>query len=105
SMAGQRWFLIGFTSLVIIAGIIAMFIAIKKKSKFLSFIIALFVAGGIGNLIDRIRFGYVVDMFELKLFRFAIFNVADIYVTIACALLIVYFLLIEPKKAKAEKNE
>ena len=105
SMSGQRWFLIGFTSIVIAAAVIGMFIAHKKNAKFLSFIIALFIAGGIGNLIDRIRFGYVVDMFELKLFRFAIFNVADIYVTVACILAIIYVLFIEPKKAKAEKNE
>ncbi len=105
SMSGQRWFLIGFTSIVIAAAVIGMFIAYKKNAKFLSFVIALFIAGGIGNLIDRIRFGYVVDMFELKLFRFAIFNVADIYVTVACILAIIYVLFIEPKKAKAEKNE
>ncbi|MDE5854704.1 MAG: signal peptidase II [Ruminococcus sp.] len=110
SMSGQRWFLIGFTSLIIIAGIVLMFMTIKR-SKFLSFSIMLFVAGGIGNLIDRICFGYVVDMFEVKLFHFAIFNVADICVTCAFILIIFYIIFIEPKieKAKklteAEKNE
>lgn len=111
SMSGQKWFLIGFTSIIIIVGIVAMFIALKK-SKFLSFCIMLFVAGGIGNLIDRIRFGYVVDMFEVKLFHFAIFNVADICVTCAFVLIFVYILFIEPKAEKvknptteAEKDE
>lgn len=107
SMSGQRWFLVGFTSLVLIAGIIAMFLLIKR-SKLLDVAMGLFVAGGIGNLIDRIRFGYVVDMFEIKLFRFAIFNVADICVTVAFVLLLIYGIFIDPKiekaKQEAEKN-
>lgn len=107
SMSGQRWFLVGFTSLVVIAAFVFMFMSLKR-SKLLSISVMLFVAGGIGNLIDRIRFGYVVDMFEIKLFRFAIFNVADICVTIGFVLVFIYVFFIEPKieKEKAEvKNE
>ncbi len=107
SMAGQRWFLIGFTSVVIVAGLVAMLLTVKK-SKYISFTLGLFTAGGIGNLIDRARLGYVVDMFELKLFRFAIFNVADICVTVAFVLAIIYFLMDAKKdreKKKAESNE
>lgn len=107
SMAGQRWFLVGFTSLVIIAGIVFMFVNIKR-SKLLDVAVGLFIAGGIGNLIDRIRMGYVVDMFEIKLFDFAIFNVADICVTVAFVLLIIYTVFIDPKiekaRQEAEKN-
>ena len=99
SMSGKRWFLIGFTSLVLIAGVVFLY-KYREKSKFLTATLTLFVAGGIGNLIDRIRFGYVVDMFELKLFDFAIFNVADIYVTFAVAFLIIYILFIDPKLEK-----
>ncbi len=107
SMAGQRWFLVGFTSLVLVAGIVAMFV-MMKRSKLVDVAMGLFIAGGIGNLIDRIRFGYVVDMFEIKLFRFAIFNVADICITLAEVLLLVYVIFICPKiekaKREAEKN-
>jgi len=50
----------------------------------LSFIIA----GGLGNLLDRIRLGYVIDMFD---FRFwPVFNIADIGVCIGCGLMIIY---------------
>lgn len=110
SMSGQRWFLVGFTSLIVIVGIVLMFV-MAKRSKFLSFSIMLFVAGGIGNLIDRIRLGYVVDMFEIKLFDFAIFNVADICVTCAFVLMVIYMFFIEPQieksnqKAEGERNE
>lgn len=109
SMSGQRWFLVGFTSLVVLAGIVVLY-KVRNRSKLLSIAIALFIAGGIGNLIDRIRYSYVVDMFELKLFKFAIFNVADICVTVAFALLLFYAFVIDPKiekakKAKAEKAD
>lgn len=104
SMAGQRWFLVGFTSLIVIAGIVAMFLT-AKRSKYISTCIMLFVAGGIGNLIDRVRYGYVVDMFEFRFVDFAIFNFADICVTCAFALVIVYMVFIEPKKEKAAKKE
>lgn len=99
SMSGQRWFLIGFTAIVIIAGII-VFIKTLNRSKVLSTALALFIAGGIGNLIDRIRLGYVIDMFEIKLFRFAIFNVADICVVFAVALLFIYIIFIDSKTEK-----
>ena len=102
SMSGQKWFLIGFTALVIILGFAGMFYALKR-SKFLSFSIMLFVAGGIGNFIDRIRYGYVVDMFEFKPFHFAIFNVADIFVTFAFIFVLVYMVFIDPKIEKAKK--
>lgn len=102
SMAGQRWFLVGFTALVIILALVGMILALKR-SKFLSFSIMLFVAGGIGNIIDRVRFGYVVDMFEFKIFHFAIFNVADICVTFAFVFVIIYMLFIDPKIEKAKK--
>lgn len=106
SMAGQRWFLVGFTAIVIAAGIFVLF-RYMKRSKLLSTAVALFIAGGIGNLIDRIRFGYVVDMFEVKLFKFAIFNFADICVTFAFIMVIIYAIFIDPrieKQLKAEKE-
>lgn len=99
SMSGKRWFLIGFTGLILIAGIVMLF-KFYKRSKFLSASIVLFIAGGIGNIIDRIRLGYVVDMFEFKIFKFAIFNVADIYVTFAVVMLIIYILFIDSKHEK-----
>ena len=104
SMSGQRWFLVGFTSLVVIGGIMLLF-KVFKRSRLLNIALALFIAGGIGNLIDRFRFSYVVDMFEVKLFHFAIFNVADICVTFAFIMLIWYALFIEPKIEKAKKAE
>ena len=102
SMQDQRWFLIGFTSLVLIIGFVVLF-KYMKRSKVLSLAITLFLAGGIGNLIDRVRLSYVVDMFEFKFMNFAIFNVADICVTLAFVLLVIYAVFIDPKIEKAQK--
>lgn len=104
SMQGQRWFLIGFTTLVLIIGFVVLF-KFMKRSKLLAFAITLFLAGGIGNLIDRVRLSYVVDMFEFRFMNFAIFNVADICVTVAFFLLIIYAFFIDPKIEKAQKAE
>ena len=52
----------------------------------------LMLGGAVGNLIDRLLIGYVVDMFEVLLFRFAIFNVADMALTVGAALLAVTLL-------------
>ena len=81
-----------------------MFLNIKR-SKLLNVALGLFIAGGIGNLIDRIRLGYVVDMFEIKLFKFAIFNVADICVTVAFVLFLIYGIFIDPKIEKSRQEE
>ena len=83
-----------------------IFILIKyrNRSNLLTAAVSLFVAGGIGNLIDRIRFGYVVDMFEFKIFKFAIFNVADIYVTFAMIILAVYILFFDSKSSKSKDS-
>ena len=51
-------------------------------------------AGAVGNMIDRLTTEYVVDFFYFRLINFPIFNVADIYVTVACALLIIGILFI-----------
>jgi signal peptidase II len=64
------------------------------------------VAGGAaGNFIDRAAQGYVVDMFEFQFIRFAIFNVADIFITIGGVLFCVYLLFLHEKKAEDRGQE
>ena len=58
------------------------------------------LAGGLGNLIDRIRLGYVVDMFEVEFMNFAVFNVADIFITCGAVVLFVYVLFFDRKEKK-----
>ncbi len=56
-------------------------------------ILALLLAGAVGNLIDRAAFGYVTDMFRTLFMNFAIFNVADICLTVGCFALALYVIL------------
>ena len=62
--------------------------------------IAMIIGGGIGNLIDRVFLRYVVDFFAFTFFGkdFAVFNVADIFVTVGTALFVIYFLFLEKSK-------
>lgn len=84
-MQGQKLFFVIFTSIAMI-GIVWFFlnkIPEERKYRFLDIICVLLFAGGIGNLIDRIRLNYVIDFLYFSFIDFPIFNVADIYVTIA----------------------
>lgn len=63
-----------------------------KKMNSLRILAVFIAAGGIGNMIDRMRIGYVVDFFYFKLIDFPIFNVADIYVTVSIILLFIFIL-------------
>ena len=55
--------------------------------------IAAVYGGGLGNMIDRVRFGYVVDMIETQFMEFPVFNVADSFITCGCIALIAHLIL------------
>ena len=89
SFQGMLWLFIIIFALFT-AGVIWEFS--KKRMPFTSFdrwCIALVYAGGLGNMIDRIRLGYVVDMIAVDFIDFPVFNVADCFITCGCILLIV----------------
>lgn len=87
-LSGQRLFLI-LLPFLIIAAIIVYVIIKKPRNKLLLLSLSMIGAGGIGNLIDRIRFGYVIDFFDFRLINFPVFNVADIFVTVGAAIFII----------------
>lgn len=66
----------------------------QKKYRALHILLSLIAAGAIGNMIDRIRFDYVVDFIYIVLINFPIFNVADMYVTFATAFLVIMLLVV-----------
>ena len=70
----------------------------KGKSKLLLTAYSLILAGAVGNFIDRIRLGYVVDMFKFEFSDFPIFNVADICLTIGVIFLFYYVIFKEQSK-------
>ena len=79
----------------------------KKRLPFTNFerwLIAAIYGGGVGNMIDRVRFGYVVDMIDLDFMNFAVFNVADCFITCGCILLIAHLIFFNKTFWKEEKK-
>lgn len=64
----------------------------KNKSKTLLLALSFILGGALGNLIDRLFHGFVTDFFDFRLINFAIFNVADIFITIGAALLFIHII-------------
>lgn len=69
-------------------------VPMDKKYRLLNTCMLLIGAGAVGNLIDRLTRNYVVDFFYFILIDFPIFNVADIYVSVSCAVLIILILFV-----------
>lgn len=90
-LSGQSW-LLGVVSAAVI--LIGWLVLRRYRLGALASVAAMLMLGGAaGNMIDRLVHGYVVDMFEVLLFRFAIFNVADAALTVGCVLMAVSLLL------------
>ena len=103
SFGGKRIILIVVTTILVC--VCAYFLYRYKTSSKLMFIsLNMIIAGGIGNWIDRVfRNGLVVDYIEIKLFNFAVFNFADICITLGVAFILIYILFIEKRDDKKEE--
>ena len=73
-------------------------------SKFERWCIAAVYGGGLGNMIDRVRLGYVVDMIETKFMVFPVFNVADCFITCGCIALMISMVFLNRDFWKEEKK-
>lgn len=106
-LPNQRWIFITFTFIVMVVILVILMSGKFRKYKLANVAGVLILAGGIGNMIDRLAYGYVVDFLYVKLINFPIFNFADCCVVIGAALLLVAFLFvykdekIQPVKADA----
>ena len=89
----QRTFLLILTAIILICVCYVLWkIPSDKKYNLLKLLCFMVTAGGIGNLIDRVRLNYVVDFIYFSLIDFPVFNVADIYVTVSMFLLLILVL-------------
>ena len=92
-MQGKKtFFVIGTLIFLVIVVILYHNIPLTKRFTPIRIVAVLIVAGAIGNMIDRVVHQYVIDFFYFKLINFPIFNVADIYVVVACILFILLML-------------
>lgn len=103
SLSGKTVLLVAMTAVLLIAVAVVLF---KKIVRHPLGVIAcvLILGGGIGNMIDRIMLGYVVDMFDLLLFEYPVFNLADCFVVVGAILGSIYYLWLYDKY-DAKKNE
>lgn len=101
-LQGQRVLFLIFTG-VVMAAILALLLFGKfRKYPLFNISATLIVAGGLGNFIDRLIHGYVVDFIEVLFFEFPVFNVADCYVVIGSVLLFIFFFFMyDDKKVPA----
>ena len=100
-LADARWVFMSLTTIVIIVAA-ALIIIDHFKSVLANISLLFIVAGGIGNMIDRVFIGEVVDFFQFKIRFFDfIFNVSDVFVTFGTILFLVYYIFIfERQKVK-----
>ena len=100
SFSGARWLLIALTA----AGMCAIAWLLVKivRHPLGQWSLAIILGGGIGNLIDRVRLGYVVDMLDTMFMDFPVFNVADVFVVCGTVCALIYYLAFYSKSD--EKN-
>lgn len=88
-LQGQKWFFLLVAAAVVIVILLFLYKMPNDKKMLPLFLCTVLLASGaIGNVIDRLSRGFVVDFLYFKLINFPIFNVADCYVVIAAGLLI-----------------
>ncbi len=99
-LEGKQIFLIIITALILL-GMLYLLLSKRIKKPAYIWCVALILAGGVGNLIDRLITGSVVDFIDFRLINFAVFNVADICAVVGSIGLLVFVLYDEIKEVRA----
>ena len=105
SFEGQQWL---FALIFLVFTGLIFWEYYKKPMGFTTFerwCIAAVYGGGLGNMIDRLRLGYVVDMIETTFMDFPVFNVADCFITCGCILLMLHLIVFNKEFWKEEKKK
>ena len=95
---------------IIATGVFTVLVIIALATNFISgkvsrWSLVLVTAGGLANCIDRVIYGYVQDMFKVELFNFAIFNVADIFITVFAIVFVIAMIFEKPEDDDLEDEE
>lgn len=105
SFSGRRWLLVGLTSCILLAVLVVLARRVVRHPLGVASC-CLILAGGLGNILDRLRLGYVVDMLHLQFWpSYPVFNVADISVVCGAILGAIYFLWFYEKYDKKPGGE
>ena len=98
-LADHRWVFM-ILSVVGIAAIFVYLTVTKPKSWWMRLALCFIVGGGVGNMIDRIARGYVIDFIDCRFINFYVFNVADSFVCVGCAMFIIAVIIDEVRERK-----
>lgn len=103
-LEGQSWVFYIFT--VVVVAVMGWYLVknFRTMHPLLKVNLGLIIGGAVGNFIDRVMLGYVVDFLYVKIINFAIFNVADSALVVGCILLAVYILFIHDKYTESLKK-
>ena len=103
-LQGGRWL---FAAVCIIGLAVTVVLVWKKvlTNRFELWCLAAIFGGGIGNLIDRLSLGYVVDMIEVEFMNFAVFNIADAFISCGAVALVVYVLFFDREKKPNKETD
>ena len=104
SFQGQQWL---FALVFAVFTVLVLWEYFKSPMPFTKldrWCIAAIYGGALGNMIDRVRLGYVVDMIEAEFMTFPIFNVGDIFITCGCILLVIRLIFVNKEFWKDEKK-
>lgn len=98
-LQNQKFFIL-FIGVVFMVMLLFFLFKLPKQKKFcgIHVLLAVIIAGGIGNMIDRLRFDYVVDFISFVLIHYPIFNVADIYIVVGTIVLFILFVFVYKEK-------
>ena len=98
-LQNQKFFIL-FVGIICMAVVLFFLFKLptQKKFRIVHVLIALVVSGGIGNMIDRFRFDFVVDFISFVLIHFPIFNLADCYIVVSTILLFILFMFVYKEK-------
>ena len=102
-LANHRWVFM-ILSVVGIAAIFVYLTVTKPKSWWMRLALCFIVGGGIGNMIDRVARGYVIDFIDCRFIDFYVFNVADSFVCVGCAMFIIAVIIDEVRERKLKKT-
>ena len=102
---GQRWLFMGVTVVVIVVLAAILMSGKYRQYRLVNLSGTLIIAGGIGNMIDRVRMGHVIDFLYFRLIDFPIFNFADCCVVVGAVLLLIFFFFFYEEKPKSQQEE
>ena len=103
-LSDSRWVFMVASSIAIVGMLLYLYSGMAQNRLY-EVSLAVIISGGIGNMIDRLALGYVVDMIDFRLIDFAVFNGADSFVCVGAGLLILALVLDIVKEAKQKKEK